>query len=103
MRLLQPIDERRLDALVDDEPPKRGTALTRRADRREGDGSDDEIEVGGRRDDRGVVAAELQETAPETGCHRGCQCLSHPAAAGGTHQAKTRVRRDLLTGRAAAQ
>ena len=50
-----------------EQPPQRRAALARRAHGREGDGADCEIEIGRRRDDGGVVAAELQDRAGETG------------------------------------
>ncbi len=59
------VDERIDHGLVHDQPPQARAALPCRADGGEQDAAHDEVEVGARRDDRGVVAAELEQRAPE--------------------------------------
>ena len=67
---------------MDDEPAKRRAPLAGGADRREEDGADDEVEVGARRDDRRVVAAELEQRAPEPRCDARGDLLPHRRRAG---------------------
>ena len=67
---------------MDDQPPQRGAALAGGADGREQDGADRHVEVGGRRDDHRVVAAELENGAPEPGGDLRPDRRAHPGRAG---------------------
>ena len=69
-----------------EEPPQRRTALARRAHGRKGDGPDCQIEIGRGRDNGGVIAAELEDRAGETGCEA--------RADGAAHSGRTRSRDD---------
>ena len=61
----EPADELVGDRLVHDQAAQARAPLPGGADRREEDAADDEVEVGARRHDRGVVAAELEQRAAE--------------------------------------
>ncbi len=61
------------------------------ADGGEKNATHDEVEVGARRDDRGVVATELEQRAPEPGRDAWCELLAHLRRAGGRHEGHTRV------------
>ena len=60
-----------------EKPPQCRTALARRAHGREGDGPDCEIEIGRGRDNSGVIAAELQDRAGETGGETRADSAAH--------------------------
>ncbi len=71
-----------MDGVVDDEAAQAGAALPGGADGREGDAADGEVEVGARRDDRRVVAAELEDQAPEAAGDDGSDGAPHPRRPG---------------------
>ncbi len=75
-----------VDALMDDEAAQRGAALAGRAHRGEGDAAQREVEIGGGRDDGGVVAAEFQDGAAEAGRDVGADLPAHGGGAGGRDQ-----------------
>ena len=80
---------------MDDQAPQRRAALTRRADRGEQDGANDEIEVGARRDDGRVVAAQLEERAPEPRRDTWRERLAHGGRARGGDERHAVVVREL--------
>ena len=116
------IDEPVRHRLVHDQPAQRRAPLAGRAGGGEHDAAHGEVQVGGRRDDRGVVAAELQQGPPEAGgdpwCDRGAHALGsggaderdeaavdeRPGAFGvGDDDGVQPLRRALLAGRAVEQ
>ncbi len=74
-----------MHGVVDDEPAQAGAALTGRADGGEGDATDGEVEVGGGRDDRGVVAAELEDQPAEATGDDRSDGTAHPRRSGRRH------------------
>ena len=83
---LQPLDQRVGD-VVDDQAAQGGAALARGADRGEGDGARGQLQVGARRDDHRVVAAELEQRAAEAFGDAAAPTLAaHAGAAGGADQ-----------------
>src|SRR6185369_6652200 len=63
--LLEPRHHLARHALLHDEPARGGAALARRAHGGESHGAHGEIEIGVIHDDHGVVAAQLEDGAPE--------------------------------------
>ena len=61
-----------------------------------------QFEVGGRRDDHGVIAAQLQNRPAQALRHRQCHCPAHPHRAGGGDQRDVGAAREHLAGFAAA-
>ena len=70
---------------------RRRAALAGRADGGEEHAADDEVEVGARRDDRGVVAAELEQRAAEAGRDARRQLLAHLRRARGRDERDPRI------------
>ena len=99
---LEAREEVLLDVRVRDYPAQAGAALARGTDRGESDAAHRQVEVGRGGDDRGIVAAELEEAAPGARRHHRGQGLAHAAAPGRTHEAQTRIGRDPLARLAAA-
>ena len=71
------------DRPVDDEAAQRGAALPGGADGGEHDRPDRHVEIGGRGDDHGVVAAELEDRAAVAGGDLGADDRAHAGRAGG--------------------
>jgi hypothetical protein len=74
------LEEPRHQAVIDigmHEEPLRRTALASRAHGCEGDGPEGQIEIGGGRDDRSIVATELKDRAGESGGKAGADGAAH--------------------------
>ena len=89
------LDDLVRDRLVDDEPAQCRAALACRPDGGEENATNDEVDVGARRDDRRVVAAELEQRAAEPGGDTRCQLLAHLRRARGGDERDPRVVREL--------
>ena len=76
---------------VHDQPAQRGAALPGGARRGEHDAAHGEVEVGGRGDDRRVVAAELEQAAAEARGDPRADRAAHPHRPGGADQRDPRV------------
>ena len=87
----EPADELVGDRLVHDQPAQARAALPGGADRGEEDAADDEVEVGARRHDRGVVAAELEQRAAEAGGDARGELLAHLRRAGRRDERDARI------------
>ena len=74
-----------------DQAPEARAALAGGADGGEENAAHDQVEVGARRDDRGVVAAELEQRAAEPGRDARCELLAHLRRAGGGDERHARV------------
>ena len=83
--LLEPRHQAVVDAVMHEQAPQRGAALAGRAHGREGDGAHRQIEIGRGRDDRGVVAAELEDRAGEARGEARADRAAHGGRAGGRH------------------
>ena len=79
------------DRLVHDQPAHRRAPLAGGAGGGEHDGAHGEVEVGRRRDDRGVVAAELEDGPAEAGGHPRRDRGAHPLRPGRADQRDTRA------------
>ena len=79
------------DRRVDDQAAEARAALAGRADGGEQDAAHDEVEVGARRDDRGVVPAELEQRAAEAGGDARRDRLAHRGRAGRRDERDARV------------
>ena len=99
---LQPRHEIGGDALMHDQPPEAGAALPRRAHRGKGDGAQREIEIGRGADDRGVVAAELEDCAREALRETRRDVPAHRRRAGGRDELHLRMIDQRLPHRRAA-
>ena len=86
-----PLDERVGHRPVHDQPAQRGAPLAGGARGGEHDAAHGEVEIRRRRDDRGVVAAELQQRLAEPLRHPRTDLLTHPHRAGRAHQRDPRV------------
>ncbi len=82
----QPRDEVVDHRGVRDHPAQGGAALAGRAGRGEHDAAHGEVEVGRRRHDGGVVAAELEQAAAEARGDPRADLAAHPGRAGGRDQ-----------------
>ena len=80
-----------MHGIVDDEAAQARTALPGRADGREGDAPDGEVEVGGGSDDRGIVATELEDQPAEAAGDDRSDGAAHPRRAGRRHDGDIRV------------
>ena len=98
-----PLDELVDDRGVRDHPAQRGAALPGGAGRREHDAAHGEVEVGRRRDDRGVVAAELEQQPAEAAGDARRDGAAHPGRAGGAEQRDARVVDERLADLGAAE
>ena len=76
---------------MDDDAAHGRAALARSPGGREHDPADREIKISRRRDDRGVVAAELEQGAPEARGNPGRDLSAHPLRAGRAHERDARV------------
>ena len=76
---------------VHDQPAQRRAALARGARRGEHDAAHREVEIGRRGDDRGVVAAELQQHPAEPLRDPRTDLLSHPHRTGRAQQRHPRI------------
>ena len=86
-----------------DHPPQRRTALPGRARGGEDDAAHRQIQIGRRGDDRGVVAAQLQQRPAEALRDPRAHLLTHPHRAGCAQQRHPRVVDELLADLATAQ
>ena len=87
----EPVDDLVGDRLVHDQAAQARAALAGGADGGEENAADDEVEVGARRDDRGVVAAELEQRAAEPGGDARCELLAHLRRAGRRDERDARI------------
>ena len=92
---LEPAAELVGDALVHDQPAQAGAALAGRADRAEDDGAHGQVEVGARRDDHAVVAAQLEQGAAEPRGDQRRERLAHGRGAGRRDERQPRIRGQL--------
>ena len=74
-----------------DHPAQRRAPLPGGAGRGERDAANDQLDVGRRRDDRRVVAAELEDAATEAAGDDTCHLLAHAGRAGRADQRHTGV------------
>ena len=79
------LDELVVDGVVDDQTAQAGAPLPGSSDRREGDAAHGEVEVGAGGDDRRVVAAELEDHAPEPSGDDRRHGPAHPRRPGRRH------------------
>ena len=84
--LLQAHEQRVGDVAMHDQPAQRGAALPGGAHGAEQDRAHGQIEVGRRRDDHRVVAAQLEQAAAEAGGHARADLAAHAGRAGRAHQ-----------------
>jgi hypothetical protein len=70
---------------------QRGAALAGRAHRAEGDGAQRHVEIGGRADDAGIVAAEFEDRAGETLGETRADIAAHAGRAGGRDERHLRM------------
>jgi hypothetical protein len=89
--LSQPAGELVDDGGVRDDPAHGRAALARGTRRGEHDAAGGQLQVRARRHDRGVVAAELQQAAPEPARDPGTHHPPHPGGAGGADQGHPRM------------
>ena len=82
---------------MDDQTAQAGAALARRADGREGDAAHRQLEVGARRDDGRVVAAELEDQAAEAAGDDRSDGPAHARRSGGRHDGHRLVGRQRGT------
>ena len=75
-----------VNALMHKQPPQGGAALSGCADRRKGNAAQGQIEIGRGGDDGGIVAAQFQNGAGETGRQLRGNLPSHRGRAGGRDQ-----------------
>ena len=86
-----PLDHGVRDRLVHDQPPQRRAPLARGAGGGEDDAAHGEVEVGRRRDDGGVVAAQLEDRPAEAGGHPRRDRGAHPLRSGRADQRDARA------------
>ena len=86
-----PLDEGVGDRGVHDQPAQRRAALTRGARRGEHDAAHCQVEVGRRRDDRGVVAAEFEQDPAEPLGHPRADLPAHSHRTGRAEQCDARI------------
>ena len=85
------------DRLMGDDAAHRGASLPGRARSREDDASGRQVEVCARGDDRGVVAAELEQAASEPFGQTWADRAAHPRRAGRTDERHRAVADERLT------
>ena len=90
------------DGLMDDQPPGGGAALAGGAHRREDDRRHRQIEIGVRRHDDGVVAAEFEDGAAEPAGDGGGDPPSRPGRAGERDQRNIAIVQQQFADRPAA-
>ena len=86
------LHELRLDGFVDDDAARAGAALAGGADGAEEDGAQRELQVGRRRHDDRIIAAQLEERAAEAPGHDLADAPAHAGRARGRHQRNPAVR-----------
>ena len=80
--LHQTRNERFVDAVMDEQASQRRATLSGGSHGREGNPAEGEVEIGGRSDDRGIVAAEFKQRAREALCQARTDCAAHGGRAG---------------------
>jgi hypothetical protein len=100
--LLQLVDERRRNALLQDEPARRGASLAGGADRTEEHRAERQLLVGVVHDDQRVVAAQLEQGASQPFSDHGANAAAHAAGTGGGDQRNAAVGKHPLAHLAAA-
>lgn len=80
-----------------EETAKRGATLAGRAHGAEGDGAQRHVEIGGRADDTGIVAAKLQNGAGEAFRQTRADIAAHAGGAGGRDERHLGIVHQCLT------
>ncbi|MNQ73476.1 hypothetical protein D3C85_882070 [compost metagenome] len=80
-----------LHRAMDDQAAQGGATLAGGADGGKEDAAHRQAQVGARREDHGVVAAQFKNAAAEARRHLGTDLATHASAAGGTDQRNARV------------
>ena len=88
---LEPGDNFFLDRVVGNQPAQAGAALPGSTDSTEQDGTHGHVQVGTRRQNHRIVAAQLQNTAGKACGDFRCHFAAHARAAGGTDQRDSRI------------
>ena len=100
--LFQTRHELVIDAVMHEETAKRGAALAGRAHGAEGDGAQRHVEIGGRADDAGIVAAEFQNGAGKAFRQTRADIAAHAGGASGGDERHLGIVHQSFTHRAVA-